>query len=174
MTWNLLTSIDYEDEKCKNYIVKVLHDALLTKSKIIKRVRKKVSANITNHTNNTYWQSKYPHIKNNLCVLCKTEAKTIEYFVNCKNTFVQKKLARAYRKIRKITKSNCYWFHTSTTVPNPEDKLGEMSRTLGSAGLLPKNIFSEMLKTLKNPKDLKRNHAENLKSNCQNPFEYLD
>ena len=154
MSWELLKSIDHKDEKYKNHMIKALHNILPTKSKICKRVKKKVSSNLINDTNNRYWQDKYPHIKDELCVFCKEEPETTKHLTTCKSKYVQSQLSKAYHKICRKTKGKAFWFFTGLELEEKE-RLGTMPRLFGNMGLIPNQLSSYLLKNIKNAKAVK-------------------
>jgi len=57
-SWNLLKSLDHKHEKYKNHMLKMLHDALPTKSKIIRHIDKEKEVNLSKGTVKYLWYFK--------------------------------------------------------------------------------------------------------------------
>ena len=83
-------------------MVKIIHNTLPTKEKIMKCINKKIENNRAKNTENTFWQNRYKHITDNKCTFCKAEPETADYLIICKHEFVEKTYFKAHKRINTI------------------------------------------------------------------------
>ena len=149
ITWNLIKTLDHKKKKYKNHMIKILHNTLPTKQKVLKR---KIAEQ--KQQNGTYWKKCYPHIKDNRCVFCKEEVETTDHLSMCRSKYVLKMYDTARQKIAKIAKTKITWFPCT----KPSKFESGISLVAGSKGIIPKKVVDIIHKKDSN----KKNNSETI------------
>ena len=133
-------------------MVKIVHNALPTKDKIMKHINKEIKGNAKRNTNNTFWQNRYKHITDNKCTFCKAELKTVDHLITCKHEFVESTYFEAYCKISAILNTNKAWYY----IPgfNQNNIIPDVSISAGSKGIIHKEVLN-LLDAGESPKSIK-------------------
>ena len=133
-------------------MVKIVHNTLPIKEKIIKRINKEIENNRAKNTENTFQQNRYKHITDNKCTFCKAEPKTANHLITCKHEFVEKIYFEAHKRISIILNTNKVQYHTPGI--NPNNILPNVTTLSGSKGIIHKKVL-ELLDAGENPKSIK-------------------
>jgi len=134
-------------------MIKLLHNTLPTKAKIYKRIKNEKEQNKTNGTSNTFWQSKYPHIKNNLCTFCKKEPETAEHLMTCKHQYVKKQYDKALTAVQGYMADDYVWFLCKET--SSPRRLKGFEPVIENKGIIPKKLLIHIAKARTTPKKFK-------------------
>ena len=139
-SWSFIKLLNHTHEKYKNHMIKLLHHTLPTKDKIFKHIKAEKDHNRLMHTNHTFWQNKYPHITDNLCVFCKKEPETTDHLIMCKHHLVQNKQNKLYKKLNDYIKNGFTWFKCAKT--SSARRFKGFEPLVGSKGVIPNKLIN--------------------------------
>jgi ferredoxin len=150
-SWVLIKTLDSDLEQYKKHMIRMIHNTLPTKGKMWKRIKKEKERNKANETCNTFWQNKYPHIKNNKCTLCQDAEETSDHFVTCLHPFAKTCYKDAYEAITAMVGHKLIWFNCAQT--NTPKELKDFPPILGSMGIMTKHIYTRVFAGVGNSKE---------------------
>ena len=120
-------------------MVKIVHNTLPTKEKIMKRINKEIENNRAKNTENTFQQTRYKYIIDNKCTFCKAKPETADHLITCKHEFVEKTYFEAHKRISAILNTDKVWYHTPGM--NPNNILPNVNTLSESKGIIHKKVL---------------------------------